>query len=52
MPDRWEVLESRDLLDCSPWFTVRQETVRLEDGQTVIPDFYIIDAAHSPSSSR
>lgn len=45
MPARWEVLECHDLLDCSPWFSVRREVVRLEDGQTVIPDFYLIDAA-------
>jgi ADP-ribose pyrophosphatase len=44
MPDHWEVLEQRDLLDCSPWLTVRQEVVQLEDGETIIPDFYIVDA--------
>ena len=44
MPDHWEILEQRDLLDCSPWLTVRKEVVRLEDGQTTIPDFYIVDA--------
>jgi ADP-ribose diphosphatase len=44
MPDEWAVLERRELLDCSPWFTVRQEVVRLEDGHTVVPNFYIIDA--------
>lgn len=44
MPDHWEILEKHPLLDCSPWFTVRREVVRLEDGQTVVPDFYIIDA--------
>ena len=44
MPDRWEVLEKHPLLDCSPWFTVRREVVRLEDGKTVVPDFYVIDA--------
>jgi ADP-ribose pyrophosphatase len=40
--DRWEVLARRELLDCSPWLKVFVETVRLEDGQTVIPDFYHI----------
>jgi ADP-ribose diphosphatase len=44
MSDHWEVLETHNLLDCSPWFTVRQESVRLEDGQTIVPNFYIIDA--------
>jgi ADP-ribose diphosphatase len=44
MPDHWETLEEHPLLDCSPWFTVRREVVRLEDGQTIIPDFYLIDA--------
>jgi ADP-ribose pyrophosphatase len=44
MPDRWEILEQHPLLDCSPWFTVRREVVRLEDGETVVPDFYLIDA--------
>ena len=39
----WEVLERHELLDCSPWFKVFREAVRLEDGQTVIPDFYQID---------
>lgn len=45
MSDRWETLEKHPLLDCSPWFTVRREVVRLEDGHTIIPDFYMIDAS-------
>jgi ADP-ribose pyrophosphatase len=44
MPDHWEVLERQTVLDGSPWLTVRREVVRLEDGQTIVPDFYIVDA--------
>ncbi len=44
MSDHWEVLERHNLLDCSPWLTVRREVVQLEDGQTIIPDFYLVDA--------
>jgi ADP-ribose pyrophosphatase len=44
MPDHWEVLERHNLLDCSPWLSVRREVVRLEDGQTIVPDFYMVDA--------
>jgi 8-oxo-dGTP pyrophosphatase MutT (NUDIX family) len=40
----WETLKREEILDCSPWFRVYQEAVRLEDGQTVVPDFYLIDA--------
>jgi len=43
MTDGWEVLEERELLNCPPWVRVRLETVRLEDDQTVVPDFYMID---------
>ncbi len=39
----WEVLERHKLLDRSPWLRVFSETVRLEDGLTVIPDFYRVD---------
>lgn len=41
----WEILKREEILNCSPWFRVYQEAVRLEDGQTVVPDFYMIDAA-------
>ncbi len=41
----WETLKREELLNCSPWFRVYQEAIRLEDGQTVIPDFYMIDSA-------
>lgn len=43
MRKSWEVLERHELLDCSPWFKIFREVVRLEDGQTVIPDYYQID---------
>ena len=38
----WEVLDSRDLLDASPYLKVRAETVRLPDGRTV-ENFYQLD---------
>jgi ADP-ribose pyrophosphatase len=41
----WKVLERAEVLDCSPWFKVTSETVLLEDGRTVVPDFYQIEAA-------
>jgi ADP-ribose pyrophosphatase len=44
MPDSWEVLERRELLDASPWLRVIAETVRLEDGERVIPNYYRIEA--------
>lgn len=40
---RWTVLEQRELLDCSPWVRVVGETLLLEDGQTVVSDFYRVD---------
>ncbi len=43
MPDRWEVLSRRHILDASPWLKVYVDEVRLEDGQTIIPDFYGIE---------
>jgi ADP-ribose pyrophosphatase len=43
--DGWKTLHREELLDCSPWFRVFREEVLLEDGQTVIPDFYQIVAA-------
>jgi len=38
----WTVLESRDLLDASPWLKVRAETVELPDGRQV-DSFYQVD---------
>nr|WP_295829876.1 NUDIX domain-containing protein [uncultured Azospirillum sp.] len=38
----WEVLDSRELLDASPYLKVRAETVRLPDGRTV-ENFYQLD---------
>ena len=32
----WEVLDSRDLLDASPYLKVRAETVQLPDGRQVV----------------
>ncbi len=40
---RWTVLEERELLDRSPWVRVVGETILLEDGQTVISDFYRVE---------
>ncbi|GAB4474706.1 MAG: NUDIX hydrolase [Anaerolineae bacterium] len=40
MSAKWEVLAREELLDGSPWIRVYRETVRLEDGRTVVPDFY------------
>ncbi|WP_377809585.1 NUDIX domain-containing protein [Azospirillum sp. A29] len=38
----WDVLDSRELLDASPYLKVRAETVQLPDGRTV-ENFYQID---------
>ncbi len=38
----WTVLDSRDLLDASPFLTVRVETVELPDGRR-IPDYYQLE---------
>jgi ADP-ribose pyrophosphatase len=43
MTDGWEVLAESELLDGSPWIKVVAETVRLEDGKTVIDDLYRVD---------
>jgi ADP-ribose pyrophosphatase len=43
MGEGWEVVERREILDASPWLKVVSETVLLEDGETLIPDFYRID---------
>jgi ADP-ribose pyrophosphatase len=39
----WEVLQRRKLLDRSPWLRVFSETVRLEDGRTVVDDYYTVE---------
>lgn len=39
----WEVVERQELLDCRPWVRVVREAVQLEDGETVVPDFYRVD---------
>ncbi len=39
----WEVLRTREILDCSPWFRVVADDVRLPDGQ-LVRDFYRIKA--------
>lgn len=39
----WEVLRQQVLLDRSPWVRVLAETIRLEDGQTVVDDFYTVE---------
>lgn len=39
----WHILNERELLSCPPWVRVVRETVQLEDGKTVIPDFYRVD---------
>ncbi len=39
----WQVIEQQELLDCRPWVRVVREAVRLEDGKTVVPDFYRVD---------
>jgi ADP-ribose pyrophosphatase len=31
------------LLDCSPWVEVYSESIRLEDGRTVVDDFYTVE---------
>jgi ADP-ribose pyrophosphatase len=43
MSGGWEVLRRRKLLDRSPWIRVFAETVRLEDGRTVVDDFYVVE---------
>jgi ADP-ribose pyrophosphatase len=43
MSGEWEVLRRRKLLDCSPWVKIYAETIRLEDGQTVIDDYYVVE---------
>ncbi len=42
--DRWTLLERCEILDCSPWFKVFRDKVRLEDSKTIVPDFYLIEA--------
>jgi ADP-ribose pyrophosphatase len=44
MPESWEVLERHELLDVSPWLKVIAETVRLEDGERVISNYYRIES--------
>lgn len=44
MTEFWQVIGREELLDCSPWFRVFREQVILEDGETVVPDFYQIEA--------
>jgi ADP-ribose pyrophosphatase len=44
MSGGWEVLRRRKLLDCSPWVKVYAETVRLEDGRTVVDDYYVVES--------
>jgi ADP-ribose pyrophosphatase len=44
MPDHWDVLERYELLDASPWLKVIAETVRLEDGERVISNYYRIES--------
>ncbi|NDJ35102.1 MAG: NUDIX hydrolase [Chloroflexi bacterium] len=39
----WQTLKRVEILDRSPWFKVFREEVLLEDGETIIPDFYIVD---------
>lgn len=39
----WDVLAEQELINCPPWVRVVKETLRLEDGQTVITDFYRVD---------
>ena len=39
----WEVLRQHVLLDRSPWVKVLAETIRLEDGQTVVDNFYTVE---------
>lgn len=43
MPDVWKVLKRENILDCPPWLNVVRETIQLEDGYTVIDDFYRVD---------
>lgn len=38
------MVERRELLDASPWLKVFAETVRLEDGNTLVPNFYHIES--------
>jgi ADP-ribose pyrophosphatase len=44
MPDHWDVLERHELLDVSPWLKVIVETVRLEDGERIISNYYRIES--------
>ena len=39
----WEVLSRETLLYRPPWVRVEAQTLRLEDGETIIDDFYAID---------
>lgn len=39
----WQTLKRTTLLTVRPWLTVIREEVLLEDGTTVIPDFYLIE---------
>jgi ADP-ribose pyrophosphatase len=43
MSGGWDILDEDELLNRPPWVRVVAETVRLEDGQTVVHDFYRVD---------
>ncbi len=43
MSDGWDILDEDELLNRPPWVRVVAETIRLEDGQTVVHDFYRVD---------
>lgn len=43
MKEGWKTLSQRQLLDCSPWLRVFSETVQLEDGETVVENFYRVE---------
>ncbi len=40
----WKTLQSSRVLDAEPWFSVYREALLLEDGETVLPSFYRIEA--------
>jgi 8-oxo-dGTP pyrophosphatase MutT (NUDIX family) len=41
-PRDWEILSSRILLDCPPYLSVKEETVKLPNGH-VIKNWYVLD---------
>ena len=41
----WQVLDEEPLLDRWPWVRVIRQRLRLEDGATVIDDWYQVDVA-------